>query len=59
MLNQTFMYENAVVASRQKIANVEIHQLKNIPIEPPPLRDLPRTEGAMLLQVETNDGVIG
>lgn len=59
MLNQTFMFETQVASSRQTIAKVEIHQLKNIPIQPPPFRELPKKEGAMLLRIETNDGVVG
>lgn len=59
MLNQVFLHETAVVVSRQKIARIEIHELKNIPIQSPPFRDRPKTEGAMLMEIETNDGVIG
>jgi L-rhamnonate dehydratase len=59
MLNQVFLHETSVVASQQKIARIEIHQLKNIPIQPPPFRDRPKSESAMLLEVETDDGVVG
>jgi hypothetical protein len=43
MLNQTFMYQSEVVESRQKIARVQIRRLANIPIQPPPFRELPKT----------------
>ncbi|MBK4217917.1 mandelate racemase/muconate lactonizing enzyme family protein [Paracoccus caeni] len=59
MLNQTFMFENEVAGSGQSIAKIEAYTLKNIPITPPPFRELPKTEGALLLRVETNDGVVG
>lgn len=59
MLSEAFVFENEVAQGRQKIARLEIHQLKNIPIQPPPFRDLPKTEGAMLLEIETSDGVSG
>ncbi|MBZ6075889.1 mandelate racemase/muconate lactonizing enzyme family protein [Microvirga puerhi] len=59
MLNQTYMFENAVAPSNQKIAKMSITRLANIPITPPPYRDRPNKEGAMLLRVETNDGVVG
>ena len=59
MLNQTMLYETNVLESRQKIVRIELHNLKNIPITPPPYRELPKTEGALLLEVETSDGIVG
>lgn len=59
MLNETMLYKTSVVAPRQKIARISIHDLKGIPITPPPFRDRPNTEGALLLEMETDDGVIG
>jgi L-rhamnonate dehydratase len=59
MLNQTMLYETSVVGSKQKIVRIELHNLKNIPISPPPYRELPKVEGALLLEVETSDGVVG
>ena len=59
MLNQTVLYEPSVAGGKQKIASVKIYLLKNIPIQPPPYRDLPKTEGALLMGIETNDGVVG
>jgi len=59
MLNHTFLFETDVVESRQKIAKIRIHNLKGIPIPPPPYRDLPNKEAALLLEIETNDGVKG
>ena len=59
MLNQTFMFESDVAASGQKIAKIEACTLKNIPITPPPFRDRPNVEGALLLRVETSDGIVG
>lgn len=59
MLNQTMLYEAQVLAGKQKIARVTARQLKNIPIQSPPFRELPNKEGALLLQIETSDGIIG
>jgi L-rhamnonate dehydratase len=51
--------DNDVVETRTKIARIQAHKLANIPITPPPYRDKPNKEGALLLQVETNDGFVG
>lgn len=59
MLNQTMLYETSVLATRQQIVRIELHNLRNIPITPPPYRERPNTEGALLLEIETNDGVVG
>ncbi|WP_418025406.1 mandelate racemase/muconate lactonizing enzyme family protein (plasmid) [Paracoccus sp. TD-10] len=59
MLNQTMLYETSVLVGKQKIVRIQAHNLKNIPITPPPFRDRPNVEGALLLEVETSDGIIG
>jgi len=59
MLNQTMLYETKVLEGKQRIVRIETHNLRNIPITPPPFRDKPNVEHALLLEVETNDGVIG
>ncbi|AYM14731.1 MULTISPECIES: mandelate racemase/muconate lactonizing enzyme family protein [Agrobacterium] len=59
MLSQAVAHEMRVVESTQKIARIEAHKLQNIPIQTPPFRTLPNNEGALLLEIETNDGVIG
>lgn len=41
------------------ISRVEAHYLANIPITPPPFRDLPNTEKTVMVEIETSDGVIG
>jgi L-rhamnonate dehydratase len=42
-----------------KIARLEAHHLANIPIQPPPFRALPNKEHAILVEIETTDGLIG
>lgn len=42
-----------------KIARLEAHHLANIPIQPPPFRKLPNVEHALILEIETTDGLIG
>lgn len=42
-----------------KIARVEAHYIANIPITPPPFRKLPNTEQTILVEIETDDGLIG
>ena len=42
-----------------KIARIEAHHLENIPIEPPPFRELPNVEDALLVEIETTDGIVG
>ena len=42
-----------------KIARIDAHWLRNIPIQPPPFRSEPSTESALLFEVETDDGLIG
>ncbi|MET3663281.1 mandelate racemase/muconate lactonizing enzyme family protein [Aquamicrobium ahrensii] len=59
MLNETMLYRSSVAAPRQKIARISIHDLQGIPITPPPFRDRPNKEGALLLEMETDDGVVG
>lgn len=59
MLNQTMLYETDVIEGKQKIVRIEAHALANIPIQSPPFRDRPNKEGALLLEIETSDGVIG
>ena len=59
MLNQTYMHETEVVESKQTIVRMTIHNLQNIPIDPPPYRDKPNKEAALLLEIETNDGIRG
>ncbi|WP_292650071.1 hypothetical protein [Mesorhizobium sp.] len=60
MLQDVYVQQdNNVVETRSKIARIQAHKLANIPITPPPYRDKPNKEGALLLQVETNDGLIG
>jgi hypothetical protein len=59
MLNQTALSEPVIAGGKQNIASVKIHLLKNIPIQPPPHRKLPKTEGALPMAIETNDGVVG
>jgi L-alanine-DL-glutamate epimerase-like enolase superfamily enzyme len=53
------LYETKVLEGKQRIVRIETHNLRNIPITPPPFRDKPNVEHALLLEVETNDGVIG
>ncbi|TIU08334.1 MAG: mandelate racemase/muconate lactonizing enzyme family protein, partial [Mesorhizobium sp.] len=56
MLQDVYVQQdNNVVETRSKIARIQAHKLANIPITPPPYRDKPNKEGALLLQVETND----
>ncbi|WP_421566679.1 mandelate racemase/muconate lactonizing enzyme family protein [Ochrobactrum sp. EDr1-4] len=59
MLNETMLYKAAYISPKQRIRRISIHDLKGIPITPPPFRDRPSTEGALLLEMETNDGVVG
>jgi L-alanine-DL-glutamate epimerase-like enolase superfamily enzyme len=59
MMNQTYVFETPVVESTQRIARIAIHNLRGIPIPPPPFRDRPKTEGALLLEMETSDGIVG
>jgi len=47
------------MASRPTITRIEAHYLANIPITPPPFRDLPNTEKTVMVEIETSDGVIG
>lgn len=42
-----------------KIARVEAHFLDNIPITPPPFRDLPNVERTILVEIETDQGHVG
>ncbi|RKF30523.1 mandelate racemase/muconate lactonizing enzyme family protein [Paraburkholderia fungorum] len=42
-----------------KIARLEAHHLANIPIQPPPFRKLPNVEHALIVEIETTDGLIG
>ncbi|WP_457090422.1 mandelate racemase/muconate lactonizing enzyme family protein [Microvirga sp. P5_D2] len=42
-----------------KIARVEAHYLDNIPITPPPFRKLPNVERTVMVEIETNDGLVG
>lgn len=42
-----------------KIARVEAHYIANIPITPPPFRSLPNTEKTILVEIETEDGLVG
>ncbi|MDF2995007.1 MAG: Muconate cycloisomerase [Xanthobacteraceae bacterium] len=42
-----------------KIARVEAHHVANIPITPPPFRKLPNVEQTVLVEIETDDGLIG
>lgn len=42
-----------------KIARIEAHHLANIPIRPPPFRKLPDKEHALVVEIETDDGLIG
>lgn len=42
-----------------KIAKVEAHYLANIPIKPPPFRELPNKEQAILMEIATDDGLTG
>lgn len=42
-----------------KIARVQAHHLANIPIQPPPFRKLPDVEHALIVEIETDDGLIG
>ncbi|PQV54641.1 mandelate racemase/muconate lactonizing enzyme family protein [Paraburkholderia sp. BL21I4N1] len=42
-----------------KIARLEAHHLANIPIQPPPFRKLPNAEHALIVEIETTDGLIG
>src|SRR5690606_24568437 len=59
MMNQTYVFQTEVVESKQWIDRITLHNIRGVPITPPPYRDRPKTEGALLLEVETNDGVIG
>jgi L-alanine-DL-glutamate epimerase-like enolase superfamily enzyme len=42
-----------------KIARVEAHYLANIPITPPPFRSLPDREQTVMVEIETEDGLVG
>jgi len=42
-----------------KIGRVRAHNLQNIPIQPPPFRKLPNVEKAIMVEIETDDGLIG
>jgi L-alanine-DL-glutamate epimerase-like enolase superfamily enzyme len=42
-----------------KITRVEAIHLANIPTDPPPLRDLPNSANVTIVEVETDDGLIG
>lgn len=42
-----------------KIARVEAHYLANIPITPPPFRKLPNVEQTVLVEIETDEGLVG
>lgn len=42
-----------------KITRVEAHHLDNIPIQPPPFRKLPNVEEALMVEVETDGGIVG
>lgn len=59
MMNQTYAFETEFVESKQYITKLKVHNIKGVPIPPPPYRDLPKTEGGLLLELETNDGVVG
>lgn len=42
-----------------KIVRVEAYHLANIPTDPPPMRPLPNSANITIVEVETDDGVIG
>ena len=42
-----------------KIGRVLAHNLQNIPIQPPPFRKLPNVEKALMLEIETDEGIVG
>ncbi|TCR64625.1 mandelate racemase/muconate lactonizing enzyme family protein [Bosea sp. BK604] len=42
-----------------KIARVQAYHLTNIPITPPPFRKLPNVEQAIMVEIETDDGLVG
>ena len=42
-----------------KIVRIEAHHLANIPIQPPPFRKLPDVEHALIVEIETSDGLVG
>jgi L-rhamnonate dehydratase len=42
-----------------KIVRIEAHHLANIPIQPPPFRKLPNVEHALIVEIETAEGIIG
>jgi L-rhamnonate dehydratase len=42
-----------------KIGRIQAHDLRNIPIQPPPFRKVPCTENVLLVEVETTDGIVG
>lgn len=59
MMNETYVFQNEIVESKQFITRMSVYNLKGIPVTPPPFRDRPKTEGALFLEIETNDGVVG
>jgi L-alanine-DL-glutamate epimerase-like enolase superfamily enzyme len=60
VLNEAYVFQDTnVVETRDKITRIEAHRLVNIPIQAPPFRDRPNKEGALLLEVETSDGLVG
>jgi L-alanine-DL-glutamate epimerase-like enolase superfamily enzyme len=42
-----------------KIVKVHCHHLENIPVQPPPFREVPNTTPAFMIEVETDTGVTG
>lgn len=42
-----------------RIRRVEAHYLENIPVQPPPLRGVPSSTSALLVEVETSSGIVG
>lgn len=42
-----------------KIARVEAFRIANVPVDPPPFRTGPSTSSAVIVKVETDDGVTG
>lgn len=42
-----------------KIARIEAHHIANIPIQPPPFRKLPNVEHALIVEIETEEGITG
>jgi L-rhamnonate dehydratase len=59
MMNETYSFQDEAVEGKQRIARITVHNLQGIPVPPPPFRDRPKTEAALLLEIETSDGVVG